>query len=589
MKSNRKINSNIKWLIPLCILVISGATLYFVVHKAGMAGYEQVRTKAELNAVTYADRMSANLNEGVNITNSLKQILISENGEIDKFDSVAESMMTDYVQSIQLAPGGVVNEIYPAEGNEAGKIDLIHDEKRGEIVNYGINNHMIVMQGPFELKQGGNGIAIRNPVYLTGDDGEEYFWGLTIVIIRVPEIFHDSVRSLSNFGYAYRLYKTVSPLNSDVKMIDGSDEEMTNPVSYYFELGGCTWRLDVMPADGWINKYNTYTIAVCGIIMIILLEGLTIALLVMEEQRKHFRRLAITDGLTGLLNRNGFNNELDSYLRENGDKVCVGIMLDVDDFKSINDVYGHAVGDEALKHLASSMQSAFPDKSIIGRNGGDEFCVILKGITAVDAQAQIEKFCNMRHTFSFKGVQYNYSISMGYAEYPWHAKKGSELLRYADMALYEVKLKGKNGCMCYSDKLPQSGRTQLGFRVNDITHNMPGAFFVYKADREDEQILYANQEMIRLTGCDNLDDFLDFTGRKFGNLVHPDELSKVEKSIWDQIEASEDNTNDYVQYHLATKDGTYRKVLDFGHIVDSEQYGQVFYVLLVDYAKVPLS
>ncbi len=118
---------------------------------------------------------------------------------------------------------------------------------------------------------------------------------------------------------------------------------------------------------------------------------------------------------------------------------------------------------------------------------------------------------------------------------------------------------------------------------------MPGAFFVYKADREDEQILYANQEMIRLTGCDNLDDFLDFTGRKFGNLVHPDELSKVEKSIWDQIEASEDNTNDYVQYHLATKDGTYRKVLDFGHIVDSEQYGQVFYVLLVDYAKVPLS
>lgn len=64
-------------------------------------------------------------------------------------------MMADYVQSIQLAPNGIVTEIYPEVGNEAGKIDLIHDETRGDIVNYGIDNNIVVMQGPFELKQGG--------------------------------------------------------------------------------------------------------------------------------------------------------------------------------------------------------------------------------------------------------------------------------------------------------------------------------------------------------------------------------------------------------------------------------------------------
>lgn len=88
--------------------------------------------------------------------------------------------------------------------------------------------------------------------------------------------------------------------------------------------------------------------------------------------------------------------------------------------------------------------------------------------------------------------------------------------------------------------------------------------------------------MIRLTGCDNLDDFLQFTHQKFSNLVHPDELDAVEESIWEQITSSEDATNDYVQYRLATKDGGYKPVLDFGRLVESNHYGAVFYVLLVD-------
>lgn len=58
-----------------------------------------------------------------------------------------------------------------------------------------------IMQGPFQLKQGGYGIAVRKPVYLEDESGQEFFWGFTIVIIRVPEIFSDSVKPLSDFGY----------------------------------------------------------------------------------------------------------------------------------------------------------------------------------------------------------------------------------------------------------------------------------------------------------------------------------------------------------------------------------------------------
>ena len=586
MKCDKNRRKNVKWILPLAVLIVSIAVLYIIVRKADITGYNQIRTKAKLNAVTYADRMTTELNNGVGITNSLEQTIISENGKIDKFKTVAESMMNDYVQSIQIAPAGVVSDIYPEEGNEAGKIDLVHDETRGEIVRYGIKNDLVIMQGPFELKQGGYGIAIRNPVFLKNNDGSKKFWGLTIVIIRVPEIFLNSVNSLSEFGYDYCLYKTVSPLNDEYKMIDGSASKLIDPVSHKFRLGGCTWKLDVMPKNGWNQKNNMHMLILAGSIIILLLEGLVIALLIMQEQWTIFRRLAITDSLTGMLNRTGFNEQFDRYLSKEGSKRCIGIMLDVDNFKFINDVYGHALGDKVLKKLSESIKKTFSDNSILGRNGGDEFCIILKDTGIDEAKKQIESFCKAKRGFKYKGKEYNYSISLGYAEYPLHSEKGSELLRCADMALYEVKLKGKNGCFCYNNEIHSSKRTQLGFKLNDISLNLPGAFFIYKADRKNEQILYANQEMIQFVGCKDLEDFFDFTNKKFSGLVHPDEYQSVEESIWKQIISDEDHANDYVQYRMAVKDGSYKNVLDFGRIVDSEYYGSVFYVLVIDYDNI---
>ena len=102
------------------------------------------------------------ITNGIAITDALKQILISENGEINQFDTIAENLMSASIESVQLAPHGVVTDIYPAEGNEAGKIDLLHDKDRGEISCYARDNHTIITQGPFELKQGGYGIAVRN-------------------------------------------------------------------------------------------------------------------------------------------------------------------------------------------------------------------------------------------------------------------------------------------------------------------------------------------------------------------------------------------------------------------------------------------
>ena len=525
-------------------------------------------------------------NRGVAITDTLEEIAISENGKIDNFQKVARDLMADFIQSIQIAPDGVVTDIYPEAGNEAGKIDLMHDESRGEICRYGRDKNIVTMQGPFDLKQGGQGMAIRNPVYLEGADGSPVFWGFTIVIIRVPEIFTESIQALTKFGYDYSLTKTVSPLSDDTEIVSSSGNIMKNPITFEFEFCGSLFDFEVMPADGWSHGWNVFPQLFLGICVILLLTGLTVVILVIERHRDTLKKMAITDPLTGLLNRKGFDEQLKKVMQGDLHIHCVGIQMDIDDFKFINDMYGHVVGDAALKSLAQDMQSYFNDNSIICRNGGDEFSAILVDTTEEETRKKIEQFTLQPRYITYNGGEHPFYISLGYAEYPKDCEDVSELIRCADMALYAVKLREKHNCSPYREAHKMQHRSQLGFALQDVSKNLPGAFLIYIADPENDNILFANRELIEFAGCRDFDDFLDYTDHRFRNLVHPDERDSVETSIWKQIDAKTSGNNDYVRFHFAKKDGTYLPVLDHGRIVENRYYGNVFYVLIMDCALV---
>lgn len=296
--------------------------------------------------------------------------------------------------------------------------------------------------------------------------------------------------------------------------------------------------------------------------------------------------MAITDPLTGLLNRKGFDEQLKKVMQGDLHIHCVGIQMDIDDFKFINDMYGHVVGDAALKSLAQDIQSYFNDNSIICRNGGDEFSAILVDTTEEEARKKIEQFTLQSRHITYNGGEHPFYISLGYAEYPKDCEDVSELIRCADMALYAVKLHGKHNCSPYRGAYKMQHRSQLGFALQDVSKNLPGAFLIYIADPENDNILFANRELIEFAGCRDFDDFLDYTDHRFRNLVHPDERDSVETSIWKQIDAKASGNNDYVRFHFAKKDGTYLPVLDHGRIVENRYYGNVFYVLIMDCALV---
>ncbi len=123
-------------------------------------------------------------------------------------------------------------------------------------------------------------------------------------------------------------------------------------------------------------------------------------------------------------------------------------------------------------------------------------------------------------------------------------------------------------------------RLELTRQTKNFLDKFPGGFFIYRAD-ESEQIIYANKAMLKIFGCDDLEQFRTFTGNSFKGIVHPDDLASVEKSIKEQISQSQEDL-DYVEYRIIKKDGEVRWVEDYGHFAHSEIAGDVFYVFISD-------
>ena len=124
------------------------------------------------------------------------------------------------------------------------------------------------------------------------------------------------------------------------------------------------------------------------------------------------------------------------------------------------------------------------------------------------------------------------------------------------------------------------GNNMGKFTINDIMQGIPGGFFIYHAGGN-EELIYANDTMLRLFRCDTMEEFQELTGNSFKGIVHPDDLERVESYIAHQISNSL-QALDYVEYRIIRKDGEICWVEDFGHLVHDETEGDIFYVFISD-------
>src|SRR2546423_5354422 len=120
------------------------------------------------------------------------------------------------------------------------------------------------------------------------------------------------------------------------------------------------------------------------------------------------------------------------------------IMVDIDNFKKLNDEFGHLLGDEVLRQVSSLFQQQLRKVDIVCRYGGEEFGIIIPQTTGANAMNTAEKLRRKIESYLFPGVPKRVTISAGVAEYPIHGKTRDELVAAADAALYSAQQEGRN-------------------------------------------------------------------------------------------------------------------------------------------------
>jgi len=209
----------------------------------------------------------------------------------------------------------------------------------------------------------------------------------------------------------------------------------------------------------WSIAYGKGVVEQSGALVDLIL-GLCIAvgLGVYEKRVKKTKalleKLSEKDSLTGLENYGHFSSRLTEE-KNRSDRYETPfslILMDIDDFKKFNDSYGHEAGNEVLKRIADTIQSHTRNVDLGVRYGGEELAVVL---TNADAKAALG-FAKRLHgaigeqTFHFAGGKQSISVSMGVSTYPKDANSETELIVYADQALYKAKGEGKNRICVYN-------------------------------------------------------------------------------------------------------------------------------------------
>jgi len=181
---------------------------------------------------------------------------------------------------------------------------------------------------------------------------------------------------------------------------------------------------------------------------------------------------AKTDSLTGLYNHRYFHERLRAELNRAGrahDSVAV-LMLDIDDFKRVNDIWGHGSGDQVLAHLSDILKSAVRDSDVVCRLGGEEFGVIMASCRAEDALRLARRLVERLEREEFEPAG-RLTVSIGIAQGPEHAMNPRELVACSEAAMMTAKTHGKNQAVLFDDEArarPEPARTRQD--VRSIAH-----------------------------------------------------------------------------------------------------------------------
>jgi len=224
---------------------------------------------------------------------------------------------------------------------------------------------------------------------------------------------------------------------------------------WYIAIGFEKSQYDQRLYDQWGSMRNliTYLLVLIFIFVFGMIGTMVLMRIFYIKHHDKLQKEVDLDLLTGLNNKMATERKIKQYLTDHPETAAMLCVLDLDNFKEINDNLGHVAGDDVLKMIGEMLRERFGDDHIVGRVGGDEFIIFIKVITSTAATlAEMEKVRDLIVAPVMLGeTEISVSVSIGAAEYPGNASDFKELYKTADKALYQAKKNGKNQ-LCQAEK-----------------------------------------------------------------------------------------------------------------------------------------
>ena len=246
------------------------------------------------------------------------------------------------------------------------------------------------------------------------------------------------------------LVETYIPMKDDNNKIIGSFELYLD-ISRYEGSARYTLKISLI-----------FTSILIGIVFGILYILMRLGMNELSKTQKNLEELSSKDGLTGLFNRRYLFSRINEEHEKTKRRVCSNksndsagyIMIDIDDFKKVNDTYGHIVGDEILKEVAKRLSNSIRKYDVVGRYGGEEFLVLLPNSNLNDTKIVAERIWQtVRETsFTVQESLYKITVSIGIACSTTEDNHIEDFLRRADESLYEAKNSGRDRISIYNNE-----------------------------------------------------------------------------------------------------------------------------------------
>ena len=199
------------------------------------------------------------------------------------------------------------------------------------------------------------------------------------------------------------------------------------------------WMYNVKVPDIWkADLMNTIIFTLVGIMIHVVVNSFRIKEFVLI---KEINKQKDIDELTGLKNKAALTRKINEFFADDNNNKGLLFVLDIDYFKSINDKYGHDVGDVVLQELGKYLKEKFPNDEIVGRFGGDEFIIFLRNVDDLNQADRIAKEITSEtpELIKLPTDEVKFGISVGVAIYKGKEKNYSEIFKKADIALYKTK------------------------------------------------------------------------------------------------------------------------------------------------------